>query len=128
VEAGRHDLALSALGSTVWAACGYGIGMAVTGIAPQWYQATGFVLVALFYALWRRARNELAWLRCQETGMVERAKYQGRLSALPTRQQSDAMRAMVMDPEIDETMRAALQPLADYLEHMERVRAGAEED
>jgi hypothetical protein len=110
------------LGTSVWAACGYGIGMAVTGIAPRWCQAAGFVAAGLFYSLWRRTRDRLTWLLRAETEMVEAAKYQGKLSALPTPQQSDAMRAMVMDPELDESMRAALQPLADYLEHMERVR------
>lgn len=117
-------LDLTVLGTGIWAACGYGAGMAAAGIAPRWYQAAGFVLAALFYTLWRRDRARLAWLCCQEDEMVEAAKFQGRLSALPTPEQSDAMRAMVMDPEIDEPMRAALQPLADYLEHIEKARTG----
>lgn len=111
----------------VWSACGYGASLAVQGHAARWSQAAAFTAAAFFYQLWRNNRNRLAWLCCQEDEMVEAARYQGKLSALPTREQSDAMRAMVMDPEIDETMRAALQPLAAYLEHMERVRDGAEQ-
>lgn len=122
----RALLAPVVAGGIVWATAGYGVGLAAQGIAPRWYQAIGFAAAMFFWTAWRRTREKLHWLCHAEMEMAEAAEYKGRLSAMPGREQSDALRAMVMDPELDDTMRNALQPLADYLEHIEKVRSGAE--
>jgi hypothetical protein len=111
----------------VWACAWFGMTQAVLHVTGwyRWFLFTMCLAVGVLWVLLGIASRKLAWLCRREEEMVSSALYAGRLSVMPSQEMSDALRAMVMDPEIGE-MQPVLQPLADYLEHVERVRNGAE--
>jgi hypothetical protein len=110
-----------------WCWAGLAIALNASGI---WHPDVAVViflyaLTAVLFTAQHSARSKMSWLRSCEGEMVAAAIRKGKLEAMPSREAADGMRAMVMDPELDEQLRELLQPLARYLETMERLREDA---
>jgi uncharacterized protein YndB with AHSA1/START domain len=92
--------------------------------AHRWADVVAWGGLFIMSILWRRAadqRQRLEFLLAEH----ENASRPHQVVVKPTQEECDTMRAMVMDPELDDGMRQLLQPLARWLERVESERTGA---